>query len=347
VTIDHGLAIVHVTKEGADVIDAPVYLFKASGSYLGKYERTDSAGMAEFLLPDQQYKLRVDYDGTQYWSDEVAIIPHEENNIELDLDLLALNLTNDPNPVRFDGVPPEFEPEKVMVASLYDLTGLLVQSVVSQIPGETVCYYINDHLGTPQKIVDENSAVVWSADYRPFGEANVTVNTLENNFRFPGQYFDEETGLYYNYHRYYNPTIGRYLTPDPIGLEDGRSLYSYSENNPIRFFDLMGLQSTAYPGVKAPNSGDFVGVINEFLNFYNAVRLTNRAAQLIDELRGKVPCGDVARAHVCFNSGPPPHGLRVGLGDAVSSPKLRCVGINIVGAKGCPCEGRLSFWRQG
>ncbi len=347
VTINHGLAVLHVTKGGCDVVDAPVYLFKASGSYLGKHERTDADGLAEFLLPDQPYKFRVDYDGIQYWSDEITVILHEENSIELDLDLLALDLTNNPNPVRFNGVPPESKPEKVMVASLGSLTGLLTQAVVSQIPGETVYYYINDHLGTPQKMIDESGMVVWSADYMPFGEADVTVDTVENNFRFPGQYYDSETGLHYNYHRYYDPSTGRYMTPDPIGLEGGMNLYPYGENNPIRFLDALGLQATVYPGVRAPNAGDFVGVINEFLKFYNAVRLTNKAARSIDQLRGTVACGDITRAHICFNPGPPPHGLRVGLGDAVSSPKLRCVGINIVGTKGCPCEGRTSFWRQG
>jgi RHS repeat-associated protein len=146
----------------------------------------------------------------------VTIIPHEANNIDLNLDLLALDLTNDPNPVRFDGVPPEYEAKKIMVASLIDLPGLLVQSIVGQIPGETVYYYVNDHLGTPQKMMDETGAVVWSADYKPFGKADVTVNTVENNFRFPGQHLDEETGLHYNWHRYYCSGIGRYFRPDPI-----------------------------------------------------------------------------------------------------------------------------------
>jgi len=77
-------------------------------------------------------------------------------------------------------------------------------------------YYHLDHLGTPQVMTDEDGEVVWKADYRPFGEADVTVNTVENNFRFPGQYYDEETGLHYNYHRYYDPGIGRYLRTDPI-----------------------------------------------------------------------------------------------------------------------------------
>ena len=241
VFINSGLAVLHVTKGGADVADAPVYLFTAAGSYLGKYEYTGANGLAQFMLPDQQYKFRVDYNGTQYWSDVVTIIPHEENTIELNLDLLALNLTNDPNPVRFDGKPPEVKPDRVLVASLSSVHGLLMQSMVAQVPGEAVYYFINDHLGTPQKMVDESGSVVWSADYHPFGKVNVTVNSVDNNFRFPGQYYDKETGLHYNWHRYYDPSTGRYLKSDPIGLAGGINLFLYAEGNPINAIDPYGL----------------------------------------------------------------------------------------------------------
>jgi RHS repeat-associated protein len=66
---------------------------------------------------------------------------------------------------------------------------------------------------------------------------------LENPFRFPGQYYDPETGLHYNYFRYYNPQTGRYITPDPIGLKGGMNLLVYIWNNPINQTDPFGLEA--------------------------------------------------------------------------------------------------------
>ncbi|MEQ8426896.1 MAG: RHS repeat-associated core domain-containing protein [Gammaproteobacteria bacterium] len=103
-------------------------------------------------------------------------------------------------------------------------------------------YYIhNDHLGTPQLITDSFQNTVWQADYNPFGEVDITTELVSNNIRFPGQYYDEETGLHYNYFRYYEPEMGRYITSDPIGLLGGVNTYAYVGSNPINAIDPSGL----------------------------------------------------------------------------------------------------------
>ncbi|MFH2047745.1 MAG: RHS repeat-associated core domain-containing protein, partial [Pseudomonadota bacterium] len=119
-------------------------------------------------------------------------------------------------------------------------------------------YYGNDQLGTPQILTDSTNTVVWEAVYKPYGEADVNPNsTVVNNFRFPGQYYDAETGLHYNYFRYYDPGTGRYLRADPIGLAGGINLFSYVENNPLNLTDSKGLQTIAKPnptGIISPDA---------------------------------------------------------------------------------------------
>jgi RHS repeat-associated protein len=112
--------------------------------------------------------------------------------------------------------------------------------------GGAVYYYHNDHLATPQRMTDSSGTVVWAADYLPFGQADVIVDTVGNDLRFAGQYYDSETGLHYNYHRYYDPKLGRYLRADPIGLAGGINPYIYSLNNPVNLIDPWGLESKHY-----------------------------------------------------------------------------------------------------
>jgi RHS repeat-associated protein len=108
--------------------------------------------------------------------------------------------------------------------------------------GANYYFYQNDHLGTPQKLTAINGAVVWSAKYSAFGKAEVDhSSTITNNLRYPGQYFDQETGLHYNYNRYYDSETGRYLRSDPIGLNGGLNRYIYGNGNPLRYIDYEGL----------------------------------------------------------------------------------------------------------
>ena len=87
-------------------------------------------------------------------------------------------------------------------------------------------YYINDHLFTPQKMIDEAFNNVWQADWQSFGGMNTTVNDVENNLRFPGQYFDSEIRLYYNSYRYYSYETGRYFGEDPIYNNNNQFAYA-------------------------------------------------------------------------------------------------------------------------
>jgi RHS repeat-associated protein len=89
-----------------------------------------------------------------------------------------------------------------------------------------VYFMVNDHLGTPQLLLDAQQQVVWSVDQSPFGEVKVE-GSVEQPLRFPGQYVDVETGYSYNYFRDYDPTLGRYVESDPIGLEAGVNTFGY------------------------------------------------------------------------------------------------------------------------
>ena len=117
----------------------------------------------------------------------------------------------------------------------------------------TATYYTyqNDHLGTPMKLLNQSGVTVWSATYDAFGRATVdAASTVTNNFRYPGQYYDAETGLHYNWMRYYDPNTGRYVTSDPIGLRGGINEYTYVNGNTLRWIDPNGLKMFCFPGMK-------------------------------------------------------------------------------------------------
>ncbi|WP_198342809.1 RHS repeat-associated core domain-containing protein, partial [Pseudomonas fluorescens] len=105
----------------------------------------------------------------------------------------------------------------------------------------TPYHYQLDHLGTPQELTNPEGEIIWSAHYRAYGQiARLDVGNIDNPLRFQGQYFDQESGLHYNRHRYYNPDIGRYLTPDPVKLAGGINGYRYVPN-PTGWVDPLGL----------------------------------------------------------------------------------------------------------
>jgi RHS repeat-associated protein len=107
-----------------------------------------------------------------------------------------------------------------------------------------------DHLGTPRMVTDASGNAVWEWRGTPFGESlpnqNPSNSGAQNDFvmnlRFPGQVFDQETGLHYNYFRDYDPGTGRYVQSDPIGLLAGVNTFGYVEGNPVNLIDPEGLK---------------------------------------------------------------------------------------------------------
>jgi RHS repeat-associated protein len=98
-----------------------------------------------------------------------------------------------------------------------------------------------DHLGTPQLATDDRQQVVWQARYSAFGQATITTQKITLNLRYPGHYADAETGRHNNIFRDYDPTTGRYLQSDPIGLDGGFNTYAYVNGNPLGAIDVLGL----------------------------------------------------------------------------------------------------------
>jgi len=120
-----------------------------------------------------------------------------------------------------------------------------------------ITYLHTDHLGAPRLGTDATQAVQWRWESEAFGTGRPDVDpdadgvNTQVRLRLPGQYADGESGLYYNWNRYYDPKVGRYLTSDPIGLGGGLNTYAYVSNNPLRWIDPTGLYEVA-PGIQRP-----------------------------------------------------------------------------------------------
>ncbi|ECI0416243.1 RHS repeat protein [Salmonella enterica subsp. salamae] len=125
--------------------------------------------------------------------------------------------------------------------------GLTAEQIQNQMepeytPERKIHLYHCDHRGLPLALVNAEGKADWSAEYDAWGNVLRENNphNMKQLIRLPGQQYDEETGLYYNRHRYYDPLQGRYITQDPIGLRGGWNLYRYTKN-PVLQIDPFGL----------------------------------------------------------------------------------------------------------
>ncbi len=112
---------------------------------------------------------------------------------------------------------------------------------IAKTEGSAVYFIHNDHLGTPQVMTDSAKTKVWEIETKPFGDGATITGTATLNLRFPGQYYDAETGNHYNYFRDYNPSLGRYIQADPIGMIGGINPFVYVQSNPVIKIDALGL----------------------------------------------------------------------------------------------------------
>ncbi|WP_232040129.1 RHS repeat-associated core domain-containing protein [Ralstonia wenshanensis] len=149
----------------------------------------------------------------------------------------------------------------------------LWQHEIQPTPFDSLAWYQCDHLGTPQELTDQTGEIAWSAHYKAWGAAQEVITDaarkagIQNPLRFQGQYFDHETGLHYNRHRYYDPASGWFISKDPIGLAGGLNLHAYAPN-PVEWIDPLGLariyKDAPYHGTmdnavksRAPTDGQF------------------------------------------------------------------------------------------
>ncbi|WP_433181247.1 RHS repeat-associated core domain-containing protein [Actinoallomurus sp. CA-150999] len=159
---------------------------------------------------------------------------------------------------------------------------------------------IADQNGIPAELVDpagnlsgHNATTLWG---------NPTVGSGGTNcaLRFPGQYYDTETGYHYNYHRYYDPTVGRYITPDPLGLAAGANHYSYV-TNPYALIDPLGLKGAEGPhlalGRVSPTADVEIGGTmyrdiphpDELYNFARRMNAITFKHEMFADLRAQYP----------------------------------------------------------
>jgi|GEM_PF-619231 len=131
----------------------------------------------------------------------------------------------------------------------YVYLGLMPALYVDHSGANPVTYYVHtDQVMRPRKLTDAAGAVLWDRIATPFGDEHTVTGTLTQKLQFPGQIEETETEFFQNWHRDYDPELGRYVQSDPIGLLGGINTYAYVEGNPVSAIDPDGLTAIALPG---------------------------------------------------------------------------------------------------
>src|SRR5215469_15796377 len=222
----------------------------------------------------------------------------------------------------------------------------------------TLDYVTADQLNTPRDIMDSGQNVVWNWPSDPFGNGSPT-GSMTYNLRFPGQYYDAETGHSYNYYRDYDPSVGRYIESDPFGLNGGLNSYTYSDNNTLNHSDPHGLCledaciGEGAAAMAAARAAAFVGSA-----IYAGYKLNQECQQRCDEFDARIQAkvdeliqrySEALKDRLdLFNTRPGP-GPRSWLGHKWWYEKvqgeLRLL-IGIAKALGCPINPEAEEWAE-
>ncbi|MBS8663718.1 RHS repeat protein, partial [Escherichia coli] len=177
--------------------------------------------------------------------------------------------------------------------------GLTVEQLARQVepeytPARKAHLYHCDHRGLPLALISEDGNTAWSAEYDEWGNQLNEENPhhVYQPYRLPGQQHDEESGLYYNRHRYYDPLQGRYITQDPMGLKGGWNLYQYPLN-PLQQIDPIGLLQTWDDARSGACTGGVCGVLSRIIGPSKFDSTADAALDALKETQNRSLCNDM------------------------------------------------------
>jgi RHS repeat-associated protein len=230
---------------------------------------TDSNRLKEVLIGDAKRNFTYDYAGnlaTSRWYAASGMVTKQlsydfdsENRptelVEGQMNTFVKAYDHNPFGQRIiDGNKRNIYNQRGQLIAVFDGTSMIdyiylgsfkVALVKQDASSAEVRYFHNNYMGLPRLITDDLGTVVWSGQFKPFGELYDENAQVSNWVRFIGQYLDEDSGFYYNYFRDYDASLGRYLQSDPIGLAAGVNTYTYVGNNPVNYVDPYGQAATS------------------------------------------------------------------------------------------------------
>lgn len=249
-----------------------VWRFRYDGAgMLAEVERPDGS-VVGFAYDALGRRIEKRYDGVRtrwVWNGNVPLHewredyeePGDGEPLEPLPDAIAVDSWPKPLTGHLLGHPPTGPPGELgknppadLITWIYDADSW---APAAKLVGDRVYSIICNHIGAPILLLDEHGAKVWSAEYDIYGQLRQVEGDVELcPIRWPGQWHDGETGLYYNRYRYYDPETGVYLRRDPVGVRGGYLPYGYVAD-PLSYVDPLGLATCRYSDIDdfAANSG--------------------------------------------------------------------------------------------